>query len=495
MDTENQQVHTAPNKSKLRKADTKMIYMKKSTFARYRWIFIFLLLEAIVILFYGLFTDYGDEVQVGDVTTEAIAKNTILSYYPFFQDIHVMIFIGFGFLMAYLRNHSWTSVAACFVMGAWTIQISILCITFWRQVFERTWYMTNLNIVWLINADFAAASILIAYGGVIGKFNIPQYIIMATIQTFFYALNLIIGNDWLNALDMGGSMYIHTFGAYFGLAVSWMVTNKNKCHENPNNSSGYVSNTFAFIGTIFLWLFWPSFNGGLAHGNAQHRVVINTYLSISCSCVIVFFLSPLFHHGKLHMEAILNATLAGGVVVGACSDLVVTAYGAMLIGLSGGFVSFFGFEVIGPFLYRKIGLHDTAGIHNLHGMPGVLGGIIGAISAGTASKELLDEAIAIFFTNPNKKYSRTPNQQGCYQLAALAVTLGISIFTGIFTGWLLRQPTFDGPEHLFTDREFFALEGAELDDGIIPENEDSVILKSDDNKPGKRDNIELAQRV
>ena len=81
------------------------------------------------------------------------------------------------------------------------------------------------------------------------------------------------------------------------------------------------------------------------------------------------------------MEVVLNATLAGGVAVGSASDLVVTAGIAMFIGGLAGIVSALGFIKLSAFLQEKIGLHDTCGVHNLHGLPGVLGGLIGGLSA------------------------------------------------------------------------------------------------------------------
>lgn len=81
------------------------------------------------------------------------------------------------------------------------------------------------------------------------------------------------------------------------------------------------------------------------------------------------------------MEIMLNATLAGGVVMGAPCDMVNYPFCAMIIGFSVGLLSAVGFAVIGPFLKDKINLHDTCGIHNLHAMPGFLGGIISAIAA------------------------------------------------------------------------------------------------------------------
>lgn len=44
-----------------------------------------------------------------------------------------------------------------------------------------------------------------------------------------------------------------------------------------------------------------------------------------------------------------------------------------------------------PFMERKLKIQDTCGIHNLHAMPGVIGGIVGAITAAAASKEVYGE--------------------------------------------------------------------------------------------------------
>ena len=40
-----------------------------------------------------------------------------------------------------------------------------------------------------------------------------------------------------------------------------------------------------------------------------------------------------------------------------------------------------------PILNSKINLHDTCGVNNLHGMPGILGALAGAVAAGFATVE------------------------------------------------------------------------------------------------------------
>jgi ammonium transporter Rh len=59
-------------------------------------------------------------------------------------------------------------------------------------------------------------------------------------------------------------MSIHAFGAYFGLAVAMFVASEGSGSSHPKNGASYNSDMTAMIGTIFLFIFWPSFNGALA---------------------------------------------------------------------------------------------------------------------------------------------------------------------------------------------------------------------------------------
>ena len=100
----------------------------------------------------------------------------------------------------------------------------------------------------LVASDFAAAAVLITMGAVLGKASPFQLIIIAFFELMFYSGNEAINVFVFKAADVGGSMLIHTFGAYFGLAVSFMLYNK-KASDHPHNSSIYHSDLFAMIGT------------------------------------------------------------------------------------------------------------------------------------------------------------------------------------------------------------------------------------------------------
>jgi len=415
--------------------------------------FVILGLQCLLFIGYHLFTDYSNEASG---TIEGGISNDINKYYPFFQDVHVMIFIGFGYLMTFLKKYSFTSVGYTFFIGAFIIQYSILMNGLIHNIMNNHHDKIYLSIESLITGDFAAGAVLISFGALLGKVSLNQLLIISILEIIFYSINESIGVIHYQAVDMGGSMYVHTFGAYFGLAVSYIITDYRKLeNDREKEGSDKTSDTFAMIGTIFLWLFWPSFNGALAVGNSQHRVVINTILSLTSSCMSAFAMSKFFRK-RFNMVDIQNATLAGGVAIGSSADLVIGPSFSLLIGMIAGIMSTIGYNKIQPCLYHNFHLHDTCGVNNLHGIPGIIGGISGAITASFTNNELYGDNIQNIF--PAMNGTRTNKGQGMFQFLALATTLGISIISGIFTGHLLNTKCCRNKKTYFDDKDNWDLE-------------------------------------
>lgn len=60
------------------------------------------------------------------------------------------------------------------------------------------------------------------------------------------------------AVDAGDSIFVHAFGAYFGLGVSFILNRNKKETEDENSLEGssYTSDLFAMIGDLLLFSYF-----------------------------------------------------------------------------------------------------------------------------------------------------------------------------------------------------------------------------------------------
>ncbi|XP_015835084.1 ammonium transporter Rh type A isoform X2 [Tribolium castaneum] len=424
------------------------------------------------------FAEYSDEADASDPRNSfgpvfgGFKKRKLFGDYKLFQDIHVMIFIGFGFLMTFLRRYGYSAVGFNFLLGALIIQWALLCQGFY-QLNENN--KMKLGIGSLYKADIAAATVLISMGAVLGRTSYMQLLIMGIVEIAVFSANSFLGSNIFQVADAGGSMFVHAFGAYFGLAVSYVIELKKAktITDNGLEESRYTSDLFAMIGTIFLWLYWPSFNAVELTGDGQQRAVMNTYLSLASCCVTTFAVSLIFSKNhKFDMVHVQNSTLAGGVAVGTTANLMLQPFGAVLIGAVAGVVSVAGYAKLTPWLSSNFGIRDTCGVHNLHGIPGVLAGLIGAFMAGIASEATYCKTLYEIYparASPNMtataEYTflkpglgRDEAQQAGYQTLALVVTVTLAVASGLLTGMLVMWENFlPLKEECFDDRHAWHL--------------------------------------
>jgi len=164
---------------------------------------------------------------------------------------------------------------------------------------------------------------------------------------------------------------------------------------------------------------------------------------------------------KFDSEHIQNATIAGGVAIGAACDMLVNPWGALLTGLVAGWVSTYGFTFITPWLRERVGLTDTCGIFNLHLVPGLIGGAASAVAAATNvvigsernqfSSAAAREQFPGRFNAPGGE--RSAALQGAYQMAVCAISLAFAVLTGGLVGWSMRLPLLDAKVDHFYDDE------------------------------------------
>ncbi|XP_055070229.2 rh family, C glycoprotein, like 1 [Misgurnus anguillicaudatus] len=436
-----------------------------------------------MIILFGVFIRYNEESDAH--WHEHRRKRNISSHlendfyyrYPSFQDVHVMIFVGFGFLMTFLKRYSFGGVGFNFLIAAFGIQWALL-MQGWFHYFDNEDWKIKIGIENLINADFCVASCLIAYGACLGKVSPVQLMVLTLFGVSLFAIEEYIILELLHVKDAGGSMVIHTFGAYYGLTISRVLYRPSLSQSKPLHGSQYHSDVFAMIGTLFLWMYWPSFNSAIAdRGDGQHRAAINTYLALAASVLTTYAVSSLSQkHGKLDMEHIQNATLAGGVAMGTAAEFMITPYGSLIVGFCSGLISTLGYWFLTPFLEKTLKIQDTCGVHNLHGIPGILGAVVGAITAAAASSSVYGDEGLLNTFDYLAISDRTVNVQGGYQAAGLFVAIGFGLVGGALVGGILKLPIWGDPAdaNCFDDDVYWELPDDDHDNVSIHQNVNHV---------------------
>ena len=391
--------------------------MKDQTRLR-TWAIIFLLVSIFVgIALIPQLNRYGGESAATTVENQFMYEKSI--------DVLLMLLIGFGFLMVFVRKYGYTSITTTFLMVALSLPLYMLVRPYlWGSASA----LTATNISMLLFAEFAAASLLIAIGGPLGRINTSQSLLIGALFTPFYALN-----EWIlfsgavipagTVLDTAGSISIHAFGAYFALGLIIMLTAKKDRGVQVETSKR--SNQFAMLGSAALWIFWPSFCSALVAVDKIPLVAINTIMAL-CGATIATYVFSVLIRGKIDIGDIANASLAGGVAIGA-SVANVTPGWSILIGSVAGAISVVGYTIIQPRLQKATGGVDTCGVHNLHGMPGVFGGLV---------------ALA-FVVAP------------LWQLTGIGLTLVLAVTTGLAVGFIVSK--LGNKETPYDDKEEFIL--------------------------------------
>jgi ammonium transporter Rh len=386
----------------------------------------------------------GTGVTLGDD-----AAGTGTQAYNMFCGVAIMMFIGFGYLMTFMKWHGLSAVGFTMLVTAIALQWAVLTESFFDQwMFSYPdWHYVDVNIYSLLGGLYAVSAVLISFGALIGKITPLQLIVIAIVELFLHSLNykcLISGP--IHVADIGGTYYDHMFGAYFGLTIAYVL---GKPEAEP--AMGAVPDVFSLIGTVFLWIYWPSFVGGgiTADSEEQQRAIVFTILALSSSTITAFFTSSFLNeNATIRPVDIQNATLAGGVSIGAVANLHLNPAVAIFVGIGASLISTLGYYYVQPWLESK-GVHDSCGVNNLHGMTAIWGALVSIVVAAVNVKR--DQSI--YDGDSGDDYA---TGQWWRQLVGLIVTMTFSVFTGLIVGHLLKflTPTPTGLK-MFHDNQYW----------------------------------------
>ncbi len=367
-----------------------------------------LITQIIAAVFYGIYHDHVTDAA----SPFALEVTASSSKFAMFQDIHIMVYVGIGFLWAYLKRYRLSGITEVFWLSAISVQYYFL----WDALFQGAWttfghFRTNIS-NWVL-AEYCAISMTIGFGAFIGKANNLQMLVSTLIGILLYSVNEKILFVSLDVKDIGGSMSIWTFGAFYGLGVSWWL-NYKEAKESHNWVTDHLSNNFALIGTLFLWCFFPSFNAADAdNALLSNMAVVNTYFCLIGSLIGAYLTSKILYKGKFHVEHILNATLVGGIIMGSGADILRDSFVAYIVGNVFGIFSTWSYTSLSKVLL-KLGLNDVSGVFHTFGVPGIIGGLLSSI------------------------YRARYESRGGIQVAGTFISFAISLAGGLLVGIIIK---------------------------------------------------------
>lgn len=385
------------------------------------------------LIFCLFFTDY------------TFTAHTVFSYttaYNVYCGMGMLMMVGFGYWRIFLKFYGLGAVGFNFLITAVGLQWALL-VEGWMRSQS---FSLEVDISCLLRATLAVVAVLVSYGPLVGKISPLQVLVLTVVELVFYCGNKVyfLESTTLQPfLDAGGTITVHLFGAYFGLAASLVYGPAEVWYDRDNGvsvppevglGSSYLSDLYSLLGVCVLWVLFPcSVAASLPMGSAMQKLaVMNTIFALAGSTVMAFAVTTLPMQ-RLRLAPIRSASLAGGVAIGAVANLVpVTPGGALAVGAGAGALAC-GVALVST----RAGPYDPCGVHALHGVPALFGGLVSV-------------SLPLFLRSEDLPTSWV------HQLIGLSGTLVLAGVAGATMGGLLKF--FERPLPPFHDDTFWETE-------------------------------------
>ncbi|XP_069580135.1 rh blood group, D antigen [Brachyistius frenatus] len=392
-----------------------------------------LFLQTGFIIIYAFYIQIESDVKVDGTNFS--------NFYPEFQDVNAMVILGFGFLCTFLVRYGFSG-------SGFNLLVAVMA-TQWAIILNgiESWYYRGkirVDLRSLVVAEMCTASALISIGAMLGKTNPVHLVLIALLEVSGFVLNEWLLQTLLTVQPLNSIMLLHIFGAFFGLMVTWILHRKGSGQRFEKEKFDSKTGLFSMLGTVFLWMFWPSFNSVLVDNHTPVRklgAVCSTYLALAVSAVTAAAVSVLSSpKGKLNLIHIQSCILAGGVAVGVSISVVHQPWEAMIIGFIAAILSTIGFQYLKIHMLLAFQCHDTCSTLSTHGLPGLLGWLAHFL---LQIKDCDDHTMAVQFA--------------VFHICTLLNTIAVSLSMGIITGLLLKWNVWRPPQNkkCFDDQAFW----------------------------------------
>ncbi len=277
-------------------------------------------------------------------------------------------------------------------------------------------YPTYVFIVF--QGTFAAITVAIASGSVIERMKFSTWIVFVTIWTIVvYApiTHMVWGGKGAylfdaGALDFAGGTVVHMNGGLAGLVLAILV---GKRKGYPKVAMKPMSMILTALGGALLWFGWFGFNGGSAFGaNAIAGLAyLTTALAPAVAAITWIFIEYLVYK-KATLLGAVSGVVAGLVAITPAAGFV-DVIGALIIGIVGSVIAFFGAGI----LKKKLGYDDSLDAFGIH----FLAGLWGALATGFLA------------VKDNELLWDGPLKESGDRLAQVMVQLESIVVVGLFT--------------------------------------------------------------
>lgn len=232
----------------------------------------------------------------------------------------------------------------------------------------------------IFQMTFAIITVAIMSGSIVERMKYSAFMLFVALWVLVvYApiTHWVWGGGFLasdGALDFAGGTVVHINSGIAGLVAAYVVgkrTGYGREHLAPHNL------VLTVIGASLLWVGWFGFNGGsalAANGSAGMAILVTQVATAAAA--LAWLAAERITRGKASVLGGASGAVAGLVVITPAAGYV-TVGGALVMGLIGGVVCFWGITV----LKRLLKADDSLDAFGLHGIGGIVGALLTAVFA------------------------------------------------------------------------------------------------------------------
>jgi Amt family ammonium transporter len=188
------------------------------------------------------------------------------------------------------------------------------------------------------------------------------------------------GGGWLSDLgvmDFAGGIVVHVTAGVAALVAAMVLGNRRGF---PTQAMPPHNMTLTITGAGLLWVGWFGFNGGSALGaNGDAGMAMLATHTSAAMGALTWMLLEKMKYGKASALGAVTGMVAGLGTITPASGFVGPG-GALIIGLSAGFVCFYATG----YIKRTLKIDDSLDVFPVHGVGGILGTLLTGVFASNA---------------------------------------------------------------------------------------------------------------